>query len=1079
VKKRKRMLSLLVTLAMVIGLMPGMSLTAYAKSKVKYLDASGAEQSITNYFEVESDTKNLRQGWYVVNSDVEINETFSISEDVNLILCDGAKLTVTSPRDGISAIRGSLTIYAQSTSDNMGKLEVTSTGAGIRLNKNLTINGGKIETQGSYGIFSQEADITINGGNVTADGCIFFSTQNNLTITGGKVIASATGTDSGIYTEGEVIISGGNVSVTGDENPAIGGTVKNSIAGTGWTNKAGTEGKADIAISTGQTLSYKKVQFPAAASHTHNFTYSSDGAVITATCSASGCTLTDNKATLTIVKPTLTTYGETGKSADATLTGLDTFNTATSKTIATTDIKYVGRGGTTYAESATAPTNAGKYTAKITLSGVKTSAGDNQSVTASVDYEIARAATSVTTPPTASEITYGQTLAVSTLTGGTASVAGTFAWKDTTIAPAVSDSENTEYDVVFTPTDGNYSTAECKVKLTVNKANPTNTVGQLSTFVGQTLANVALPTADNGAWSWVEDTTTTLENVGMATYHAKFTPNDTANYNTLENVEVEIQVAEKPSAVAATVTANNRTYDGSEKPLVNVDNSTLVGGEMQYALGTATEATGSYTTSIPTATEVGTYYVWYRVDADDNHNDWGPYPVTVAILSAKVEPGTPTGNELVYNGQEQPLVKAGSVEGNFGTLLYAVGTDNKTAPARDEFKETLPARKDAGTYYVWYMVQGDKNHNDTEPVALEAKIAQKSLVVSAEDKTKTYGDPDPELTWTQEGLVAGDSLNVTLKREAGENVGGHIITVDKLEVSDNYTKGFNEAVMTINAREATVIAVDQTITEGETIKTDVSMATLSGGAKGDRLVAVTLTASVANAFETFGTITASGAKIVNAQGVDVTGNYSLSYAEGKLTVNPNPIPEPDFTTLARMTVCGSSKKALKIEWTKVEDADGYDVYFGQCGKDFKKVATVKGSRKYTLTKLKKRVEYKASVQAWKWVKGRKTYIGESPEVHAITGGYTAKSCNIKSVTLNKSKLNLEKGKSSTLKARLKGVRSGKKLVQHVRKVRWYSSNTNVATVNKDGKVKAVGRGECTIYAIANNGVRDSVKVTVK
>ena len=60
------------------------------------------------------------------------------------------------------------------------------------------------------------------------------------------------------------------------------------------------------------------------------------------------------------------------------------------------------------------------------------------------------------------------------------------------------------------------------------------------------------------------------------------------------------------NAVAATVTANNRTYDGTEKPLVNVDNSTLVGGTMQYALGNATEATQPYTTSIPTGTNAGT-----------------------------------------------------------------------------------------------------------------------------------------------------------------------------------------------------------------------------------------------------------------------------------------------------------------------------------------------------------------------------------------------------------------------------------------------------------------------------------------
>ena len=123
--------------------------------------------------------------------------------------------------------------------------------------------------------------------------------------------------------------------------------------------------------------------------HTHSFTYSTNGATITATCTADGCTPTDNKATLTIVAPTLTTYGGTGD-ATATLTGLSDFNTATRLTVAETNIKYVGRDGTEYAESTTAPTSVGKYTAKITLSGVKTSAGDNQSATASVDYEISQ-----------------------------------------------------------------------------------------------------------------------------------------------------------------------------------------------------------------------------------------------------------------------------------------------------------------------------------------------------------------------------------------------------------------------------------------------------------------------------------------------------------------------------------------------------------------------------------------------------------------------------------------------------------------------------------------------------------------
>jgi len=100
-------------------------------------------------------------------------------------------------------------------------------------------------------------------------------------------------------------------------------------------------------------------------------------------------------------------------------------------------------------------------------------------------------------------------------------------------------------------------------------------------------------------------------------------------------------------------------------------------------------------------------------------------------------------------------------------------------------------------------------------------------------------------------------------------------------------------------------------------------------------------------------------------------------------------------------------------------------------------------------------------------------------VHAVTGGYTNHECNTRSVKLNKTGLTLKAGRSATLKAKLKGVKSGMKLVDHVAKVRFYSTDANVATVDAKGNVKAVAKGSCTIYAIANNGVRSKVKVNVK
>ena len=74
----------------------------------------------------------------------------------------------------------------------------------------------------------------------------------------------------------------------------------------------------------------------------------------------------------------------------------------------------------------------------------------------------------VTAWPTASAITYGQTLASSVLTGGTASVAGTFAWTTPTTAPAAGAPSES---VTFTPTDTtDYNTVTGTVTVTVSKA---------------------------------------------------------------------------------------------------------------------------------------------------------------------------------------------------------------------------------------------------------------------------------------------------------------------------------------------------------------------------------------------------------------------------------------------------------------------------------------------------------------------------------------------------------------------------------------------------------------------------------
>lgn len=79
---------------------------------------------------------------------------------------------------------------------------------------------------------------------------------------------------------------------------------------------------------------------------------------------------------------------------------------------------------------------------------------------------------------------------------------------------------------------------------------------------------------------------------------------------------------------------------------------------------------------------------------------------------------------------------------------------------------------------------------------------------------------------------------------------------------------------------------------------------------------------------------------------------------------------------------------------------------------------------------------------------------------------------IASITLNYSKYALTVGQSKTLVASTSPESAAKN-------VTWYSSNSKVATVSKNGKVTAVKAGTATITAKTANGLKATCKVTVK
>ena len=177
--------------------------------------------------------------------------------------------------------------------------------------------------------------------------------------------------------------------------------------------------------------------------HQHSWTYSASGATITAKCTAEGCYLTDgNGGSVTIAAPAELTYNGSGKAAVVTASGDDWQGPAASGIT----ISYIKTGmhGPEMLGNGTLPTNAGEYTASITVGE------GNKAATASVKYTIQKANPVVTEWPTLSASVYVNSEA--TLTGGSGE--GTFAFKAGTDKSWDSTGNKTT-TVVFTPTDTN------------------------------------------------------------------------------------------------------------------------------------------------------------------------------------------------------------------------------------------------------------------------------------------------------------------------------------------------------------------------------------------------------------------------------------------------------------------------------------------------------------------------------------------------------------------------------------------------------------------------------------------------
>ena len=141
----------------------------------------------------------LPGGWYIVTgNNITYSGELNFTGDINLVLADGAHLTINCGYDfALNANGHTLTIYGQT--NGTGALTANATGSGVQAAAairagNIIVNGGNItaHTTGDRGIAAIEGDVTINGGTVNATGGTYgIYAHNTITLAGGKVNANS------------------------------------------------------------------------------------------------------------------------------------------------------------------------------------------------------------------------------------------------------------------------------------------------------------------------------------------------------------------------------------------------------------------------------------------------------------------------------------------------------------------------------------------------------------------------------------------------------------------------------------------------------------------------------------------------------------------------------------------------------------------------------------------------------------------------------------------------------------------------------------------------------------------------
>ena len=235
----------------------------------------------------------------------------------------------------------------------------------------------------------------------------------------------------------------------------------------------------------------------------------------------------------------------------------------------------------------------------------------------------------------------------------------------------------------------------------------------------------------------------------------------------------------------------NKTYDGTPLTVGAKINGIIEGEVVEIKTTKSLTDVGS----IPN----DKYELTWKTAKATNYKLDGEKFGTLTVTTQSIDPGIEEKPNPDYTGAKVNRPSDAVYDGNEHKWIPTVTdkADTKLKAGTDYTVEYLAKNfKDVGTIEV--VIRGKGNYTGT--VTRTYKITPKSVTVTANDKTKVFGESDPKLTATVAGTLGDDTVKYTLSREAGEAAGKYEITVKGDKLQGNYSVTYVAGKLTITSQ---------------------------------------------------------------------------------------------------------------------------------------------------------------------------------------------------------------------------------------------------------------------------------------